>query len=887
MKDRILVRETQLRAFHATTAKAFPLLQTMMEQLDTMRSVSKLSAEDEQEITRSGGEGSKGTGNPPEEDKLAEGGEDDTGNSPLRGDEVMGDAEEEGWRDVNMTQLEEDEEFVLSTAPVRRTPQKTPPKGSRGVSPAQKGSASKTPGLRAGLASPGGISRALTFGQENGVTSQEEKQQGESGAGGEAIGTGVFAKPADREPGQQTPVEVDKAGEHQIGGEVGEVVKQGADKEREDDEGRENEQVNKNESEGKGEKSQEESQGRKEESEKLEGEGLGPRDHETPMMEDDVIGTVPATYAGGTLLMEEPEGGELGSLEGGLGTGKSAPLAQIPEDVEEGEIREDEEGGAAEGQEFTQLNNGATQAVGKLPEEEKGETPGLEEKEVAEEGGMHTGEGSGGPEAQLDPPPRNEAPRGAKDSLENGQPPESFQMSEYADGTPRGGSDAFELTGGRRVSFGDPLRGVQNRRESTGGRRESLLEKMDLIMDADFTDTEKGVLASPAPQGATQVLSNSQRAKHPSPDSILHSSPKRGAISSLLVAGIGGGWRRGGSDGFWAGLNLNQKPPPASAPAGPRPASVGASPSTARALFRRKSSEFLGDSAPEPGAKRFKAADRDDVVQDSESERTPDGGLRTESVARKRGGSSGENEARDDASGQDDDVSDGGDDGGDPPAPPARELVSSQRSVSGKGLESAPSPASVSIGNRRGPVNDEVDGAAHAGEAGPGVPQGPIETQATGNDLAGGGESEPFPGGGFPGPGSAPLPSSLAGLQCSEALTSARTADLTESPVEPTPAAMPPPTAAPPAPKARTPRQAERAERGGLGNDPLAGLDVMLDIMRPVGDVGESMQSDGRVGDSEFESEDEDFLEEGGSDFEDGEREAPVGTEVLANGRGG
>ena len=876
------MRETQLRAFHSTTAKAFPLLQTMMEQLDTMRSVSKLSAEDEQEITRSGGEGSKGTGNPPEENELAEGGEDDTGNSPLRRDEEMADAEGGGERDVNMTQLEEDEDFVMSTAPVRRTPQKTPPKSLRIVSPAQRGSASKAPGLRAGLVSPGGVSRALTFGQENGATSQEEKQQDGVDLGREGVMTGeVFAKPADREPVQKAPGEAEKGGEERNGEvEEEEEGKEDAnDKEKEDEERMGKEQDDRNGSEGKGLKSQEESQPDKHESEKVEEEGPEARDQETLLMEDDVIGTVPATYAGGTLLMEEPEGGEPGSLEGGLGTGKSAPLAQIPEEVEEGEIREDEEGGTADGQEFTQLNNVATQAVGKLPEGEKEDGLGGEEKESAEERGVQNGDRLGGSEAQADPPLRNEAPRGGKDSLENGQPPESFQMSEYADGTPRGGSDAFELTGGRRVSLGDPFRGVQNRRESTGGRRESLLEKMDLIMDADFTDTEKGVPASPAPQGATQLLSNSQRAKHPSPDSVLHASPKRGAISSLLVAGTADGWRRGGSDGFWAGLNLNEKPPPASAPAGPRPALAGASPSTARALFRRKSSEFLGDSAPEPGAKRFKAADHDDVVQDSGSQRTPDGGLRTESVARKRGGSSEEKEPRNDVSG-------GGDDDG-PPAQPARELVSSQRSVSGKALESAPSPASVSIGNRRGPVNDDVDGAAQAGEAGPGAPQGPLETQATGNDLAGGGESDPFPGGGFLGPGSAPLPSSLAGLQCSEALTSARTADFTESPVEPTPAAMPPPTVPPPAPKARTPRQAERAGRGGFGNDPLAGLDVMLDIMRPGGDMGESLQSDGRVGDSEIESEDEDLLEEGTSDFEDGGGGAQVGTEVLANGRGG
>ncbi|GAQ79380.1 hypothetical protein KFL_000290300 [Klebsormidium nitens] len=885
LKDRILVRETQLRAFHSTTAKAFPLLQTMMEQLDTMRSVSKLSAEDEQEITRSGGEGSKGTVNPPEANELAEGGEDDTGNSPLRRDEEMADAEE-AWRDVNMTQLEEDEEFVLSTAPVRRTPQKTPPKSLRVASPAQRGSASKTPGLRAGLASPGGVSRALKFGQENGGTSQEEEQEGSKDLGREGGMLGeVFAKPADREPVQKTPGKAENGEEEQNGGELEGERKQDADKETQDEEEIEKEQEGRNGIEGK-EKSQDESQRGKDESEKVEGEGLGPRDQETLLMEDDVIGTVPATYAVGTLLMEEPEGGELGSLEGGLGTGKSAPLAQIPEEVEEGEIRDDEEGGTAEGQEFTQLNNGATQAVGKLPEGENEEEVGGEEKETAEDGAVQNGERAGGSEAQADQTPRNEAPRGGKDSLENGQPPESFQMSEYADGTPRGGSDAFELTGSRRVSLGDPLKGLQNRRESTGGRRESLLEKMDLIMDADFTDTEKGVPASPAAQGATQLLSNSQRAKHPSPDSVLPASPKRGAISSLLAAGIAGGWRKGGSDGFWAGLNLNDKPPPASAPAGPRPVLAGASPSTARALFRRKSSEFLGDSGSEPGAKRFKAAGDDDVVQDSGSQRTADGGLRTESVARKRGGSSEEKEPLDDASGHDDDVGEGGDDD-DPPARPARELVSSQRSVSGKALESAPSPASVSIGNRRGPVEDDIDGAAQAEEADPEAPQGPVETQATGNDLAGGGESDPFRVGGFPGPGSAPLPSSLAGLQCSEALTSARTADFTESPVEPTPAAMPPPTVPPPAPKARTPRQAERVGRGGFGNDPLAGLDVMLDIMRPAGDMGESLQSDGRVGDSEIESEDEDLLEEGASDYEGGERGAPVGTEVLANGRGG
>lgn len=178
-------------------------------------------------------------------------------------------------------------------------------------------------------------------------------------------------------------------------------------------------------------------------------------------------------------------------------------------------------------------------------------------------------------------------------------------------------------------------------------------------------------------------------------------------------------------------------------------------------------------------------------------------------------------------------------------------------------------------------MNLNANGLELAREEGHGAQQGPRETQATGNDLGGAGESG-IRGGGFLDPGSAPLPSSLAGLQCSEAMTSAH---VSESPVEPTPAAMPPLTVPPPAPKARTPRQAERAGRGMLGNDPLAGLDVMLDIMRPVGDVGESLQSDGRVGDSEFESEDEDLLEDEGSDLEGRGGDVPAGTEVLANGR--
>jgi hypothetical protein len=1041
------VRETQLRAFHSTTAEISPLFQKMQQQLVTMMSVSALAPEDEQQDTRSGGElglDSKGTLSPPRRLEQAQRAEEHaeeadlaSGNSPLRRDEEMAEAFGGEEKDVNMTQLEyEEEDLYLSTAPVRKTtPRKTPRQILKGLSPAQRGSASKTPGLAAGLASPGGVSRALLFegGVEKGVIVPGRLQQGEKEAGkleergeeakkwavlpegieqggnggGKLEGggekgdkeEGVFVKPADRAPSQAmaerivpetlAPVDEEMEGEEKEGslerngndeGKEADQRANGGEKEQgggerngnlemnKDDEGREQEQAEgagqggENDKahggrsggdcgEGCGEdKAAEVENERDEEIGQVEGGGfLGGAEgskkdeggafagEETLLMEDDVIGTVPATYAGETLLMEEPE---MGSLEGGLGTSKSAPLAGIPE---EGEIQdeaageEDGVGSKGDQEEFTQVDDegGSGEDERNPPEEEADagggteegeEEPPSEEKEV----GTQTNEqAEGGSDAQPEQTPRKRS-RGAalgKD-MENGQRPESVQMSEFPDETLKAGSelpDGFQLAG-RRVSFGDPLRGGDLTPQS-GGRRESLLQKMDLIMDVDFTEaqgTEKGVQPSPNRQGSTQPNSNCQRATQPSPTTRL-SPPKSGEGSGLM----GGGFyssrkeagRRSGSVSFRTGFDLNETAPadlPASAPPGPRPTAGGASPTAVRTLFRRKSSGLPGEM--EPDAKRFKGASvRDDeVVQDSGSGRALDGTpLKSESVGRKRGGSSEEKDADEDPS-----KGDSGEDNDDePPSPPRlgvrvpKDLVSSQRSVSGKGFEGLPSPASISVGSRArigrgsGPVERNVVGTGLANEHNHGVEQGPlagVDTQATGNDLAAdpeGASEQPdgaasgFRGGedqlGVLGPGSAPLPSSLAALQCSEALTSANpsaTFRTEGSPVEMTPAAMPQPTRPPPAPKARTPRRVERTGQGRFDPDAMAGLDEMLDIMRPSGNGCESLQSDGRVGDSEFETEDEDLMEDDGSDLEEGlEEEAngvPVGTEPLSDGRG-
>jgi hypothetical protein len=666
---------------------------------------------------------------------------------------------------------------------------------------------------------------------------------------------------------------------------------------------------------------------------------------ETLLMEDDVIGTVPATYVGETLLMEEPE---MGSLEGGLGTGKSAPLAGIPEEGElqdEAAARGEDDGVGRKGdeEEFTQVDDegGSGKDERKPPEEEADAGGGTEEgeeeppSEEKEAGTQRNEQDGGGSDAQPEQTPSKRS-RGAAlgKEMDNGQRPESIQMSEFPDETLKAGSelpDGFQLAA-RRVSFGDPLRGGELTPQS-GGRRESLLQKMDLIMDVDFTEaqgTEKGVQPSPNRQGTTQPNSNSQRVTPPSPTSMV-SPPKNGEGSRLKGGGgytgrkEAGRGRRSGSVSFRTGFDLNETAPadlPASAPPGPWPTAGGTSPTAVRTLFRRKSGGLPGEM--EPDAKRFKGASGkdDEVVQDSGSDRAMDGtplreGTKSESVGRKRGGSSEEKDA-DEGPSKEDGEEDNDDD---PPSPPRlgvrgpKDLVSSQRSVSGKGFEGLPSPASISVGSRArigrgsGPVERNAVGTGLANEDNQVAEQGPlagVDTQATGNDLAAdpeGASEQPdgaasgFRGGedqlGVLGPGSAPLPSSLAALQCSEALTSANpsaTFRTEGSPVEMTPAAMPQPTRPPPAPKARTPRRVERTGQGRFDLDAMAGLDEMLDIMRPSGNVCESLQSDGRVGDSEFETEDEDLMEDDGSDLEEGlEEEAngvPVGTEPLSDGRG-